>query len=120
MDYSGTANLFNVGATKNVGQNALAGFAPMAQASNGFQNALQQLTMARMNTQKGLSQSGMDLQNRSLNDYLESQQAGPLDFLGAGLAGYGAVQGIQNRDNYNNYGYVPNRSLPVPQLGGGY
>lgn len=113
MSYQDIANSFNVGATKNIGTNAYVGFAPMANASNNYSNALQQLQLARIGQQSGMNQASYGLQKRGMNYYLQSLQPGPLDWLSLGITGYGALK--QPIDTLFNYGYLPNNKLPIPQ-----
>ena len=91
---SGTANLFNVGNTQNIGQGASALASPTINASNTYNNALQQLQAARIANQQGISQTSMGLQNQQTQNYLQSLTPGPLDYAALGLTAYGAYQGI--------------------------
>ena len=91
---SGTANLFNVGNTQNIGQGASALASPTINASNTYNNALQQLQAARIANQQGISQTSMGLQNQQTQNYLQSLTPGPLNYAALGLTAYGAYQGI--------------------------
>ncbi len=91
---SGTANLFNVGNTQNIGQGASALASPTINASNAYNNALQQLQAARIANQQGISQTSMGLQNQQTQNYLQSLTPGPLNYAALGLSAYGAYQGI--------------------------
>ena len=91
---SATANLFNVGNTQNIGQGASALASPTINASNTYNNALQQLQAARIANQQGISQTSMGLQNQQTQNYLQSLTPGPLDYAALGLTAYGAYQGI--------------------------
>ena len=91
---SATANLFNVGNTQNIGQGASALASPTINASNAYNNALQQLQAARIANQQGISQTSMGLQNQQTQNYLQSLTPGPLDYAALGLTAYGAYQGI--------------------------
>lgn len=112
-------NPFDVGATTNISSGALNQATPMMTASNNYQNAMQQLAMARLLNQQGMMNAGMKQSQLRANNYLQSLQTGPLDFLSLGLSGIGAIKGIDMRNNVNQYGYVPNPNLPVPQPTGG-
>jgi hypothetical protein len=96
-DYQALASKFNVGATQNIGRGAVGGFLPGALAQDKGRNAMQDLIMARLMAQRGVKDAGYDLQNRSLDFQLKSQEPNVLDIAGLGLAGYGAYKGFQAR-----------------------
>lgn len=106
---SGTANLFNVGNTQNIGQGASALASPTINASNAYNNALQQLQAARIANQQGISQTSMGLQNQQTQNYLQSLTPGPLDYAALGLKAYGAYQGI-TQGNAMKAGAMPQNS----------
>lgn len=112
-------NPFDVGATTNVSSGALSQATPMITASNNYQNAMQQLAMARLLNQQGMMGASLKQSQMRANNYLQSLQAGPLDWIGLGLSGIGAIKGIDARDAVKQYGYLPNPNLPVPQPTGG-
>lgn len=120
MNDSALSQMFNIGATKNIGSGALAQYAPSAKASDRAMNAMQALQLARMRSGRAQSKAGMGLQERSTNDYLESLQAGPLDYIGLGLSGVGAIKGLDQRDFYKKFGYLPGQqgpqAPPLPSL----
>ncbi len=117
--YQQTANAFNIGDTTNVSQNALAQAIPMMSASNNYQNALQQLALARIGQQQGLAQTGMNIRAQQVGNQLYAMQPNDLSYLGLGLSGINALKGGQQNQYAQNYGYTPNWSLPVPQPTGG-
>ena len=111
---SATANLFNVGNTQNIGQGASALASPTINASNAYNNALQQLQAARIANQQGISQTSMGLQNQQTQNYLQSLTPGPLDYAALGLTAYGAYQGITGGNAMKAAAMPQNSALNYP------